>query len=127
MVGLVPLRIVLGLIFCTHGYLKLCSRHLGPSKFGDYLRDEGLPAPTALAWGIGVLELAMGLLVALGSFVPIAAGLLAVHVLLALMTVAPRKGFTRLPDHAGYEYELVLFAGLVALVCSGPTPYSMGP
>jgi uncharacterized membrane protein YphA (DoxX/SURF4 family) len=126
-IALVPLRIVLGLIFCTHGYLKLFSSNFGVGKFADYLRKEGLPAPRILAYGIGLLELAMGLLLTLGSFAQVAAGLLAVHVLLALVTVGPRKGFTRLPDGAGYEYELVLFVGLLALVVSGRTPYSMGP
>ena len=123
--AMLVLRVVLGLVFVTHGYLKLFGRSFGPARFADYLRREGMPAPTALAYGIGVLELATGLCLLTGLRVPIAGGLLAVHVLLALVTVGPSKGFTRLPDQAGFEYELVLLASLLALIFAGPPPYSL--
>lgn len=127
MLAIVPLRLALGAVFVTHGYLKLFSPRLGPAAFAAYLRAEGLPLPSVLAYAIGILELGCGLGVLGGVFAPIAAGLLAVHVFLALVTVGPKKGFTRLPDNAGYEYELVLFAGLLVLVLGGPTPYSLAP
>lgn len=127
MLGLVPLRLVLGIVFFAHGYLKLFSPHFGPTKFADYLRKERVPAPTIIAYVIGSLELIAGFLVTAGLFVDVAAAVLAIHVFVALVTVGPRKGFTRLPDNAGYEYELVLLAGLLALVFLPPTPYSLAP
>jgi putative oxidoreductase len=126
MLGLVLLRVVLGLIFLTHGYLKLFSRGFGPRKFSAYLRKEGVPVPTVTGYAIGVLEFVAGLLVMVGVAVHISATLLALHVFVALVTVGPKKGFTRLPDNAGFEYELVLLAGLIALIFAGPTPYSLG-
>ena len=126
MLGLVLLRVVLGVIFLTHGYLKLFSRGFGPRKFIAYLRNEGVPFPTVTGYAIGVLEFVAGLLVMVGIGVHICATLLALHVFVALVTVGPKKGFTRLPDNAGFEYELVLLAGLLALIFAAPTPYSLG-
>jgi putative oxidoreductase len=127
MLGLVPLRLVLGTIFFAHGYLKLFSPRLGPTTFAEYLRRERVPYPRMMAYMIGGLEVVGGVLVTLGVLVDFAAAVLAVHVFFALVTVGPRKGFTRLPDSAGYEYELVLLAGLLALVFLPTTPYSLGP
>jgi putative oxidoreductase len=125
MMGLVPLRLVLGIIFFTHGYLKLFSPRLGPTAFAEYLRRERVPYPRITAYMIGGLEVVGGLLVTLGVFVDFAAAVLAMHVFFALVTVGRQKGFTRLPDHTGYEYELVLLAGLLALILSPTTPYSL--
>ncbi|MBI4377136.1 MAG: DoxX family protein [Elusimicrobia bacterium] len=125
MIALLPLRIVLGVIFASHGYLKLFSPRFGPERFTAYLRQERLPFPAALAYGIGILELITGLCLLGGIGVKVAAVLLAVHVALALVTVGPSKGFTRLPDNAGYEYELVLLMGLISVIMAGPTPYSL--
>ena len=126
MLGLVLLRLVLGLIFFTHGYLKLFSRRFGPRTFAAYLRHEGVPFPMVAAYAIGVLEFVAGSLLAVGIGVYICATLLALHVFVALVTVGPKKGFTRLPDNAGFEYELVLLAGLIALIFAAPTEYSLG-
>jgi len=120
------LGVVLGAIFATHGYLKLFGRTFGPARFADYLRREKVPAPTALAYGIGVLELVAGLCLLAGIGVGIAGAVLAAHVALALVTVGSRKGFTRLPDQAGWEYELVLLTSLVVLILSPRPPYSIG-
>jgi putative oxidoreductase len=126
MLGLVLLRLVLGLIFLTHGYLKLFSRGFGPRRFTAYLRDEGVPFPTVTGYTIGVLEFVAGLFIMVGIGVHVCATLLALHVFVALVTVGPKKGFTRLPDNAGFEYELVLLAGLIALIFTAPTAYSLG-
>jgi putative oxidoreductase len=126
MLGLVVLRLVLGLIFLTHGYLKLFSPGFGPRRFAAYLRNEGMPFPMVTGYAIGVLELVAGLLITVGIGVHVCATLLALHVFVALVTVGPKKGFTRLPDNAGFEYELVLLAGLIALIFAAPTEYSLG-
>ena len=126
MLGLVLLRLVLGLIFLTHGYLKLFSRGFGPQRFAAYLRHEGVPFPVVTGYAIGVLEFIAGLFIMVGVGVPICATLLALHVFVALVTVGSKKGFTRLPHNAGFEYELVLLAGLIALIFTGPTGYSLG-
>ena len=126
MLGLVLLRVVLGLIFLTHGYLKLFSRRFGPRRFAAYLRDEGVPFPRVTGYAIGVLELVAGSLLMVGVGVHVCATLLALHVFVALVTVGPKKGFTRLPDNAGFEYELVLLAGLIAVIFTAPAGYALG-
>ena len=125
MIALLPLRLALGLIFTIHGYLKLFSPTYGPAKFAKYLEDEKVPLPKQAALIIGVLEFVGGLCLLAGFYGRVAGGLLAIHVFLALVTVAPKKGFTKLPDTTGWEYELVLLVALVVLVLSGATPYSL--
>ena len=121
--ALLPLRVALGLIFTTHGYLKLFSPRYGPEKFAQYLREEGVGFPTITARVIGWVELAGGLCILLGFLGRIPTAVLAIHVFLALVTVAPKRGFTQLPG-AGWEYELLLLAGLATLGLSPGTPFS---
>lgn len=125
MIALVPLRLVLGAIFTVHGYLKLLSPSYGPVRFREYLEDEKVPLPRQTGLAIGILELAAGLCLLVGVYARVAAALLAIHVLLALLTVARKKRFTKLPDKTGWEYELLLLVGLVVLLLAGPTPYAL--
>ena len=122
--ALLPLRLVLGAIFVTHGYLKLFSPGYGPERFSRYLLEEGVAFPSITARVIGWLELVAGLCLLLGFLGRIPASALALHVFLALVTVAPKRGFTQLPG-AGWEYELLLFAALITLAMSSGTPYSV--
>ena len=119
-----PVRVVLGVIFTAHGYLKLFSPRYGPEKFTQYLRDEGIVAPAVAARLVGWLELVGGLCILVGFFGRIAAIVLAVHVFVALVTVAPKRGFTQLPG-AGWEYELMLLAALVTFALSPIGAYSV--
>ena len=124
MIALVPLRLVLGAIFVVHGYLKLFSRSYGPAQFRKYLAGEKVPFPTQTGLAIGVLEFAAGFCLLAGVYARVAAALLAIHVLLALVIVAPKKGFTKLPDGTGWEYELLLLVALLTILLSAPAPHA---
>lgn len=109
------LRFALGSVFFLHGLQKLVVYGVGGTA-GSFA-DMGVPLPALTAVFATVVELLGGLALLLGVFTRHAAGLLAVIMFGALVTVHLGAGFF-LPN--GYEYVLVLLAGTVALALSGP-------
>lgn len=129
----VPLRLIVGLGFMEHGYAKLLK---GPEAFASILHALGVPAPHWMAWLTILTELLGGLAVLLGAFVPLASVPMAAVLLTAMFTVHWRYGFSSIklltitPEGAkfgppGYECDLLYLACLVALVLSGPGPFSL--
>jgi putative oxidoreductase len=128
-----PLRLIVGLGFMEHGYAKLLK---GPEAFASILHILGVPAPHLMAWLTILTELLGGLAVLLGAFVPLVSVPMAVVLLTAMFSVHWRYGFSSIkllavtPDGArfgppGYECDLLYLACLVALVLSGPGPFSL--
>lgn len=109
------LRFALGSVFFLHGLQKLFLYGVGGTA-GSFA-DMGVPLPALAAAFATFVELLGGLALLLGVFTRYAAGLLAVVMLGALLTVHLTAGFF-LPN--GFEYVLVLLAGSIALVLSGP-------
>ena len=66
-----------------HGWPKLASLLGGTSRFHEGLTNMGLPFPVAMAWAAGLGETLGGLLVALGFFTRIAAGVCAIAMVVA--------------------------------------------
>lgn len=127
------LRLIIGYGFAIHGLAKL-SR--GPEAFAGVLQSIGVPAPHFMAWVTIITELAGGVAVALGAFVPFVSVPLAVILLVAIFTVHLPYGFSSIkliavtPAGAqfgppGYECNLLYIAGLVALVLGGPGPLAV--
>lgn len=118
--GLFVLRVVLGIVFLMHGLGKL----VGPPFVGTgmdatiaFFSQLGIPAPGAAAWFVGILETVGGLALILGAAVHIFALLLAIDMLVAILKVHLPQGYA---GPMGYEFPLVLLAGLVCLMLSGP-------
>lgn len=125
--GLFVLRVVLGIIFLNHGLGKFIGPPFvghGIDAFAGYLATLGFPSATALAWLVACLETLGGAALILGAGVSIAALLLAVEMVIAVWKVHLVHGFDvfRYGDATarGYEYNLALLGGLVALVLGGP-------
>lgn len=124
-IGLLVLRVVVGLTLMGHGAQKLFGWFQGPglSGFGGMLEQLGVrPSRTwalvsALAEGIG------GLLVAVGLFTPIAALAVAANLLVAAATVHLSRGFWN--QNGGFEYPLTLAATMVGLSLIGPGAISL--
>jgi len=74
----------------------------------------------AVAWG----ELVCGVAMLIGLFTRLSAVLMLVIQVGAIFTVTWAYGFTR-PAGGGYEYNLVIIAGCVALLLAGPGLYSV--
>jgi len=127
------LRVVVGMGFVAHGYAKL-SR--GPETFAVVLHTLGVPLPHLMAWLTTLVELAGGLAVIAGAFLPVVSGPLAVVLLAALYTVHWRYGFFSVklaevtPEGVrfgtvGYEIILLYLAGLAALAFGGTGAWSV--
>jgi putative oxidoreductase len=113
--GITILRVAVGVIFFPHGAQKLFVWGLG--AVAAFLEKLGIPMPMLAAIAVTLVEFGGGLALILGVYTRWAAGLLAINMLVAILTVHLRHGFF-LPE--GVEYPLMLLAANLALVLLGP-------
>ena len=118
--GVLPLRLVLGLVFVAHGAQKLFG--FGLAGTAGFLGSLGIPLPTVAAAGLIAVELLGGVALILGAWTRIVAALLAADMLVAILTVHLRGGFF-VPD--GVEFVLTLLGGCLTLVGLGAGPCSV--
>ena len=115
--GLAILRITLGFIFIMHGWPKLAG---GIDGLAALLESFGIPLPVIVASGIAVLETVGGACLIIGWSVTPLALLLAVHMVNGIFLVHLSNGFYVVgPGQGGYEFNLLLTAGLLTLVLAG--------
>lgn len=118
--GVLPLRLVVGLVFVVHGAQKLFV--FGLAGTAGFLGNLGVPLPQVAAAGLIAVEIAGGLALVAGAWTRLAAALLAADMLVAILTVHARGGFF-VPD--GVEFVLTLLGGCLALVGLGAGPWSV--
>jgi putative oxidoreductase len=118
--GLLLIRLVVGLVFAMHGWMKLSV--MGVAGTAAFLGSLGVPLPEVNAVLIITVELVGGLLLALGAVTRIVGTLLAFSMLVAFITVHAANGFF-LPD--GYEFVMTLALVSAALVVTGAGGYSV--
>ena len=112
-VGLLALRIALGVIFLYHGYPKLA--HLrGGSQMQSFFVEHGLPG--YFVYIAGVIETFGGGLLLLGLFTRAAALLLAMEMCVAIWKVHSAHGYLAVHD---YEFPLTLAMACFALATVG--------
>lgn len=118
--GLLPLRLVVGLVFLVHGGQKLFVFGLGGTA--GFFGQIGIQQ--ALFWAVVVTfaELLGGLALIFGLLSRYAALILAVDMIVGIGTVHLPKGFF-LPG--GYEFALTLLGGCLTLVLTGPGPLAV--
>ena len=132
--ALLPLRLVVGYGFMAHGLAKW-SR--GPAGFGALLHQIGVPFPTAAAWMVTLLEVFGGFAILAGVFVALASVPLIISMLVAMVTVHLRYGFSSINTIGltatgpvfgppGYEIDVLYIGSLIALALLGPGPLSVG-
>lgn len=110
------LRVIIGVIFLAHGVQKF-------GLFGDmniagvtgFFGSIGIPLPAVMAPLVAAIETLGGLALILGFGTRIASILLAIVMVVAILTVKLSQGLL-----GGFELELALLAGLVALMLLGP-------
>lgn len=116
--GLVILRVVLGIIFIAHGIPKLTG---GIEGTAGYFGSLGIPAAVIAAWLIALLESLGGLMLLLGFFVTPTSLLLTVHMLTGIVLAHASNGFYVIGEgQGGIEFNLILIASLLALIFCGP-------
>lgn len=109
--GLLALRVALGIIFVSHGYPKLtASGH----AMQNFFTEHGLAA--SLVYVAGVLEVFGGALLIIGLFTQIAALLLAAEMAVAIWKVHSGQGIMAV--HV-YEFPLAMGAACFALATTG--------
>jgi putative oxidoreductase len=113
--GITILRVVVGVIFIAHGYLKCCV--MGIDGVTGFFSSLGIPAPGLLAPLITALELGGGIALILGlfaRFVPLG------FIVDMLGAIFFAKKTLAILAPKGIELELLLLTASVALVFLGP-------
>jgi putative oxidoreductase len=124
-IGLLFLRLVVGLTLAAHGAQKLFQWFggYGLSGTGQFLEQLGFRPGRTQAALAGIAELGGGLLLAAGFVTPAAAAAVVAVMLVAAVGVHVEKGF--FATSGGYEYTLVLGAAAAALAFTGPGALSV--
>jgi len=108
-IGLLALRIALGVIFIRHGWLKFQDL----AGVASFFESFGIPGATFWAYVVAFVEFFGGLAVLLGVYVRAAAFFLGIVMVVALLVV-----HTKLPfDNA--ELPIAALGGLIALKAFG--------
>ena len=123
--GLLILRLAVGLILAGHGAQKLFGWWGGPGMNGWTQSVAKLRIRPAQPWAwIGALaEFGGGILLALGLLSPLGSLAIAGSMLVAIATVHLPRGFW--VSKGGYEFNLALLAAVAALALTGPGAYSL--
>ncbi|MBV9309428.1 MAG: DoxX family protein [Solirubrobacterales bacterium] len=123
--GLLVLRLVVGLLFVGHGAQKLFGVWGGHGLKGTagFFESIGLKPGQLHATAAAVFEFVGGLLLALGLFTPVASLVLIATMTAAVITVHYAKGLWN--TGGGYEFNLVLVASVFALAAVGPGNWSL--
>lgn len=121
-VGLLILRVVLGLTMAVHGYNKFFGPG-GISGTAGWFDSIGMRPGAFHARLAASTEIGAGLLLAAGLLTPFAAAAFVALMLVAAWSVHRGNGF--LITKEGWEYNLVLAAGAVALGALGAGRFSL--
>ena len=116
--SLFVLRLFVGIVFLVHGSLKLFG---GLQGFAGFLQQAGVPMPEIMAPLVAAVESFGGLAILLGAGTRIAALLLTGVMVVAMLTVTLKIGFA-----GGYDLNLALLGGLLALLLAGPGKLAVG-
>lgn len=120
-VGLLILRVVLGVTFLMHGWQKVSEWGLGGTA--ESFEGMGVPAPAASAVFAAVVELLGGLALVLGVLTRLAGILLAVDMAGTLVLVHASEGF--FAADGGIELVLLLGAAALTFAFTGPGRFAV--
>lgn len=121
--GLLVIRLIVGLIMAGHGAQKLFGWFggYGLKGTGGWLESIGVKPGVLMAAIAGLVELVGGLMFAAGVFTPVAAAMIVIIMLVAMFKVHAQNGFWVTSN--GIEYNLVLIAIAVGVALIGPGAY----
>jgi putative oxidoreductase len=124
-VALLVLRVIVGGLFVGHGSQKLFGWFGGggPKGTASFFESVGLTPALPFALLAGTAELAGGLLLGFGLFVPVAALLLVGVMTTAIAAVHWKNGLWVTAD--GLEYPLVMATVAFAVAALGPGSISL--
>lgn len=112
--GLLPIRIMVGIVFIAHGIPKFYDTS------GGYGFFQSINLPPELFIPIALLEVIGGLAILFGILTRISSALFIIEMIGAIVTAKLSKGFV-----GGYEFELLLISICLTLLILGPGKISI--
>ncbi len=112
--GLLPIRIMAGMVFIAHGIPKFYDTS------GGYGFFQSINLPPELFIPIALLEVIGGLAILFGILTRISSALFIIEMIGAIVTAKLSKGFV-----GGYEFELLLISICLTLLILGPGKISI--
>lgn len=124
-IGLLLIRLVVGILFIGHGAQKLFGWFggYGLKGTGGWLESVGMKPGIVMAVLAGLAEFAGGILLTIGLLTPVAGILIAGTMIMAIVKVHAPNGLWSTAN--GYEYNLTLIAVAIGLALSGPGKYAL--
>ncbi len=119
--GILPIRLVIGLVFAMHGGQKLFLYGAGGTAMA--MSHMGIPLPVIAAWVAIIVEFIGGLAIFFGVWARWPAWLLAIEMLIVILFVKLHGGFFS-PN--GIELGLTLLAGALTVAMLGTGPPWLG-
>jgi putative oxidoreductase len=119
------IRLAVGLIFATQGFLKYADPNLGVNRFARI----GFPAPLFTAHFVGAFEMLCAVLVLIGLWTRIAAVPLLIVICTAIATTKipelfrPNQGFWYMVSDARTDFSMLCC--LLFLIACGPGTWSL--
>jgi len=108
-------RIVVGIVFLIHGWLKFTDP--GLSVTAKLFGQAGVPLPSVSAPAVATLEVVGGVAFIVGLALPVFGTLFALNMLGAIVFVHGKNGFFM--GDGGFEYVLVLCAASLMVAFGG--------
>lgn len=124
-IGLLIIRIVIGLTFVGHGAQKLFGWFggYGPKGTGGWMESIGIRPGVLMAVIAGLMEGVGGILFAAGFLTPLAAAMIIATMLVSIVKVHGKNGYW--VTAGGVEYNVVLIAISLGVALSGAGSYSI--
>lgn len=123
--GLLIIRLVIGVLFVGHGVQKLFGwlGGYGLKGTGGWMESIGIKPGVTMALLAGLAELIGGILFALGLLTPLAGIMIAGTMVMAIVKVHAPNGLWTTSN--GYEYNLTLLAVAIGIALIGPGQYAL--
>ena len=124
-VGLLSIRLVIGLLFVGHGAQKLFGWFGGHGLkgTGGWFESIGMKPGVKIALLVGLAELIGGILFVLGFLTPLAGIIIAGTMVMAIVKVHGPNGLWATDN--GYEYNLTLLIVAIGVALTGPGQYAL--
>lgn len=124
-IGLLLVRVVIGLLFIGHGTQKLFGWFGGYGVKGTagWFESIGIKPGVPMVVFVGLAELVGGLLFGAGLWLPVGSALIVIVMLGAIFKSNGAKGLWI--TQGGFEYDLVLLVVAVGIALTGAGAYSI--
>ncbi|MGG1400702.1 DoxX family protein [Bacillus salipaludis] len=124
-IGLLIIRLVVGILFIGHGAQKLFGWFggYGLKGTGGWLESVGVKPGVTMALFAGLAELIGGILFTLGLLTPLAGIMITGTMVMAIAKVHGPNGIWATSN--GYEYNLTLIAVTIGIALVGPGQYAL--